>query len=339
MEFSVNFRRHADFELDVSVTQRSVNTMVGLTGPSGAGKSSLLRCLAGLERHAQVSGDWQGKLFTRKRVGLVFQEALLFPHLSVGQNLLLAADFAKGQTFWFDEVVLGCRCNHLLSRMPASLSGGEAQRVAIARAILNSPKILLLDEPVSALDNHTRHHILAFLRKLADNGLPVLLVSHDLQDLALYCHNLLYMEAGRLVHQGKPQEVLPKIYQNHPVSASVQFSVISGSQPQVNKTYHYVSFDCEGQQLFATSPVISGDHVHMSVAAASVSVDRQTTCDVSTENAFQCEVMQVHPPENGQVLVCLQRNQTRLYALISEFSAARLALQVGETVTARFGLE
>lgn len=66
MEFSVNFRRHADFELDVSVTQRSVNTMVGLTGPSGAGKSSLLRCLAGLERHAQVSGDWQGKLFTRQ---------------------------------------------------------------------------------------------------------------------------------------------------------------------------------------------------------------------------------------------------------------------------------
>lgn len=343
MEFSVSYRASNSFALNITVSNPSQDMMIGLTGPSGAGKSTLLRCLARLQHDASVQGQWQHYTFRQGRVGLVFQDSLLFPHLSVGQNLLLAVDYARSQAHWFDEVVLGCQCSHLLSRMPHSLSGGEAQRVALARAILNSPDILLLDEPVSALDNQTKHAILGYLRSLADNGLPVLIVSHDLQDLSVYCTSVLYLEAGKVVHEGPAHAVIRQIHQqqinnNIANGAATQFGIISG--PKQNPDNEpVVAFSCEQQTLYADKPFVHNGLVSLAVPASAVTIDRQLTEPTSMGNRFICQLAALDVIVPGAYLATLQCNDTVLYATLNDIAIKQLQLSVGDTVAARFAVE
>ncbi len=163
-----------------------------LFGPSGCGKTTVLRCIAGLihikDGLCDIAGEvWQDRsgafVPTHKRaLGYVFQEASLFPHMSVRKNLLFGAPNKKhdGPTIDFDEVVdlLGIRA--LLDRSPRNLSGGERQRVGFGRALLAQPKVLLMDEPLSALDRRTKGEILPFIEKLRDHfALPIFYVTHD----------------------------------------------------------------------------------------------------------------------------------------------------------------
>ena len=335
MEFTVSFQPGPDFGLDVQIPTPGREPFIGLTGPSGAGKSTLLRCLAGLEDQAIVSGSWQSLGWAEARVGLVFQESLLFPHLSVKQNLLLATSYSREHTYQFDDVVTGCQCHHLLHRMPASLSGGEAQRVALARAILNGPDILLLDEPVSALDTHTRHAILSYLRRLATAGLPMILVSHDLSDLSVYCPSLIYIEAGRCVFYDSTVKVLEEVYQHRKITSASRFGVLRGPVIATHSE-GLVEFCCEGQSLFAEYPFIHNEEVALSIGEAAVTIDREWNAATSATNCFVCMVEVLKPEDNGHFQVCLSCGQTRLYARLNKIAQAQLNLQPGEQVAARF---
>lgn len=335
MELSVKFHPVGEFSLDIQIKHQSSNTFIGLTGPSGAGKSTLLRCLAGLESQARVSGKWQSFDWATARVGLVFQDSLVFPHLSVGQNLLLAADFARKQSHNFDEVVSGCRCHHLLSRMPASLSGGEAQRVALARAVLNAPDILLLDEPVSALDSHSRHDILSYLRRLSAAGLPMLLVSHDLTDLSVYCPSLLYVEEGRIIYHGPTGKVLDQIYQGKTAITASRFGLLHGDVVTVHN-YGLVEFCCEGQTLYAEHPFVHNNAVTLSIRAEAVTIDRELSATTSAANSFICTVQAVTPEDSGHYQVTLTCGETLLYARLNVIAFNQLQLHPGEAVAARF---
>ena len=181
-----------------------------VTGPSGAGKSTLLSALAGLLRPQQgrvvVGGDVlvdiEAGVFVpphRRRVGLVFQSLALFPHLSVIDNVAFGVDVgdrlatARG---WLERMWVG----ELAGRAPSTLSGGEAQRVALARALAARPRLLLLDEPFSALDVPLRRTLGTELRALVhETGLPTILVTHDVDDAALGDRRL-RMDAGRVVN-------------------------------------------------------------------------------------------------------------------------------------------
>ena len=192
------------FELDVDWTPSSPS--VAIVGPSGSGKSSLLRVLAGLEPAAQgtvrVNGDvwldtgagvsvpvWE------RRVGWVPQEALLFPHLSVRENLA----YAGPDLFEVDEISELLSLSELLERRPRFLSGGERQRVALGRALLSSPRLLLLDEPFSALDRPLRLEIATAVRHYAQrHGTPLVLVSHDEVHLSELTHESWALRDGRL---------------------------------------------------------------------------------------------------------------------------------------------
>ncbi|QJR82345.1 ATP-binding cassette domain-containing protein [Alteromonas pelagimontana] len=335
MEFAVKILRPPHKIADNQITTHHTTQLLGLTGPSGAGKTTLLRCLAKLEANATVTGKWGDANLQQARVGMVFQQPALFPHLSVGQNLAFAADLACSPGFAIDDVSEGCSCSHLVNKMPAQISGGEAQRVAIARAILNSPDILLLDEPVSAMDQALKRKTLAYLRQLATDGLPMILVSHDLRDLTLFCDALLYMENGKIMQVGEPSQVLEGVINNNQMSEQ-WFSLLSGSVVQHHANYSCYEIECEDQKIYARHPVIDSGVAKITIDAREVSLDRQHRSESSIVNAFECEIGDINTLPDGQVLVRLERQQTTLYSLISQLSLEKMALERGETVTARF---
>ena len=192
--------------------------MVGIFGPSGAGKTTLLHVLAGLRKpdrgriilDGEVLGDSSARVFVpahRRRIGLVFQDNRLFPHLSVRGNLRFARKLASSVDPGLIADML--ELDALLDRKVATLSGGECQRVALGRALLSSPRLLLLDEPVSAVDAGRKSHLLPLLRRAARQlDLPVLVVSHELHQLLYLTDQLLLMDGGRCVAHGHFQTLL-----------------------------------------------------------------------------------------------------------------------------------
>lgn len=203
------FRLALDCHLDVAT--------VGLFGPSGSGKTTLLHLLAGLERpdrgriilDGQTLCDTDRRVFVpphKRRVGLVFQDARLFPHLSVWGNLKFAQRLAPGRSrdLSLDTIVDILDLGHLLDRRAPDLSGGEKQRVALARTLLAAPRILLLDEPASALDAGREAQLLPFLKRIGQElDLPMLLVSHRLAQIRYLTDTLLIVEAGHLQASGE----------------------------------------------------------------------------------------------------------------------------------------
>jgi len=199
-----NFALNAAFQADGHV--------VALFGPSGSGKSTILRIIAGLLRPEMGRIAIAGRVVfdsesgidlpaRRRRVGLVFQDGLLFPHLDVRQNLLYGG-WARGVArprAEFDRTVEMLGIGHLLGRAPRTLSGGERQRVAIGRALLSDPAVLLMDEPVTAIDQERRAEILPYLEALAQNTrIPILYVSHAVAEVERLADRVVYLRDGRV---------------------------------------------------------------------------------------------------------------------------------------------
>jgi molybdate transport system ATP-binding protein len=201
------------FQLELSL---EVGSTVALVGPSGAGKSTVLNAIAGLVKPAAGSISCDGEtwfdagqgVFVRpedRRVGLVFQDYALFPHLTVRKNI----EYARRQPA--DEYLERFRIGHLEDALPGSLSGGERQRVALARALARGPEILLLDEPLAALDAHTKIEVRLELQQLlASLEIPTLLVTHDFEDAAALADQVGVIVEGRLRQTGTPADLVSR---------------------------------------------------------------------------------------------------------------------------------
>lgn len=208
------------FSLDVALQLPAQGVTVVL-GPSGCGKTSLLRAAAGLQRargRVQLPDDepWQDdaqgiwRPVHQRPLGVVFQEPSLFPHLSVQDNLLFGHRRVPVAQRRLDlpEVATLLGIEHLLNRRPEGLSGGERQRVAIGRALLTSPRWLLMDEPLSALDTARKAELLPYLEALARRGVPILYVTHALDEAVRLADHLVLMHEGRVQLSGPAHEVL-----------------------------------------------------------------------------------------------------------------------------------
>jgi len=215
--------RFPEFSLNVDLTIPA-RGVTALFGHSGSGKTTLLRCIAGLEQapgaHVSVAGQvWQDDetfVPTYKRpLGYVFQEASLFPHLSVKSNLDYGrkrVDGSNGHKVSLDQAIELLGIGHLLDRKPDRLSGGERQRVAIARALALSPRILLMDEPLAALDLARKQEILPYLERLHDElAIPILYVSHSPDEVARLADHIVALEGGRAVAQGPLVDTLARL--------------------------------------------------------------------------------------------------------------------------------
>ena len=220
-ELIVRLQQTAPFDLDVSLSC-STGELLALVGPSGSGKSTVLRNIAGLNRveHAMIRCDtqlWEDTAVglhvkpQQRKVGLVFQEYALFPHKNALANVMLATPGTSAEEKKRKAMALLEKTNMtgLENRMPATLSGGQKQRVALARALAREPKVLLLDEPFSAVDQQTRRKLYSELAALRRSlKLPIILVTHDLTEVQLLADSVCLMRRGKSLAQGPVVEVI-----------------------------------------------------------------------------------------------------------------------------------
>ena len=216
-------RRLGDFTLHACF--ESVGQLTALFGASGAGKSSLVNLIGGLLKpdrgrivvDGRVLVDTQKRIDVprhHRRVGYVFQDARLFPHMNVRSNLAYGRFFTPARARYenFDRVVEMLGIGHLLQRSPASLSGGEKQRVAIGRALLASPRLLLLDEPLAALDEARKAEIMPYVERLRDETrIPIVYVSHSLAEVARLASTVVVLSQGKVTAVGPASEVLQRL--------------------------------------------------------------------------------------------------------------------------------
>ncbi|WP_245615521.1 molybdenum ABC transporter ATP-binding protein [Afifella pfennigii] len=305
------------FRLDAafSVPARGVT---GLFGPSGCGKTSVLRCAAGLTRlagHFSVDGDvWQDEAAFRpthrRPLGYVFQEASLFAHLSVRRNLLYgapgrrppAADAGTG----FEEVIGLLGISHLLERAPANLSGGERQRVAIGRALLSQPKLLLMDEPLSALDRGTKDEILPFLERLHERlAIPVLYVSHDMAELERLADHLVLMEKGGVLAAGPLADIQsdPSL----PLATSREAAVsLNAVVTAYDAAYGLATLKVDGGEIVIPSPAgRPGTPRRLRIAAGDVSLARKPPEATTIVNILPARILSHRPAGSHEMVIVL----------------------------------
>jgi molybdate transport system ATP-binding protein len=212
LSFQAHYRRPT-FVLDAAFD--GGDGVTALFGPSGAGKTTILQIIAGIVRpeagrvvvDGDVLTDTQQRIFVpphQRRVGYVFQDAQLFPHLSVEQNINFATWFRRKDQSRpsFDEVVGVLGIGGLVRRRPSTLSGGEKQRVALARALLASPRILLMDEPLAGLDDSRRNEIIELIKRVRDEfKIPIVYVTHNRDEVRRLAARVVRLEAGRVIEE------------------------------------------------------------------------------------------------------------------------------------------
>lgn len=339
---------HPGFTLDVDLALPG-SGVTALFGPSGSGKTSCLRCVAGLETAARgslvVAGEtWQDSergLFLpphRRALGYVFQDANLFEHLDVRRNLLFGwKRVAPGdRRLALEQIVELLGIEGLLSRMPARLSGGERQRVGIARALLTSPRLLLMDEPLAALDAERKAEILPYLERLTrELALPILYVSHAPDEVARLADHLVLLERGRVLASGPTTEVLARL--DLPIALADDAGVVlEGRVLGHDPDYGLLSLGMGEQSvLLAHAPLPPGQALRIKVLArdVSLSLERQHS---SILNVLPATVAEIAPSRSpAQVLIRLDLGGTALLARITRYSRERLALQPGSRVWAQ----
>ena len=333
--------------VELSLPEKGITA---LFGPSGSGKTTVLRCMAGLERSPEgflsVAGEvWQDEqrrifLPTHKRpLGLVFQEASLFPHLSVRGNLrygMKRAGNAKGEGFEAMIDLLGIRA--LLERAPDSLSGGERQRVAIARALLTRPRLLLMDEPLAALDMKRKLEILPYLERLRDElSIPALYVSHSLGEVARLADHLVLIENGHATASGPITDILAR------TDLAAAFAGETGAVLETTVAAHEADgltrLEFPGGKLYiAGEAYVPGKRLRCRIHASDVSLSLSAHKDTSILNALPATITAVTDADApGHVLVQLQLmgGGPLLLARITERSRHVLAITPGLTVIAQ----
>jgi molybdate transport system ATP-binding protein len=335
------------FALDAAFSAPSTG-VTALFGPSGSGKTTLLRCIAGLERAAgslHVNGEvWQDEtrfLATHKRpLGYVFQEASLFPHLSVRTNLEYGWKrvVSTERKVHPEQVVEWLGLERLIARGdPAKLSGGERQRVAIGRALLTSPRILLMDEPLAALDTASKQDILPYLERLhRELKIPVLYVSHALDEVARLADHLVLLEQGRVIASGALMETLARL--DLPTAHFDDAgAVIEAEVAQHDETYHLTRLDFFGGSLWVgkvNQPF--GSRVRARVLARDVSIAIQQPHGSSINNILIARIEELRDEGPDKVIVRMRVGDAHmLLSRITRRSRDHLGLAVGMGVFAQ----
>lgn len=343
--------RLGGFSLDVAFTapERGVTA---LFGHSGCGKTTVLRCVAGLTRTEEGFFSLAGEVWRdaqvdrpthRRPIGYVFQEASLFPHLSVRGNLdygrRRAAKRGAAEVIRFDDAVELLGLTRLLDRSPGKLSGGERQRVAIGRALLAQPRLLLMDEPLAALDRFAKEEILPYLERVRDSlEIPVLYVSHDITEVERLADHVVLIRKGRVTAAG-PLATL----QSDPALPIARLSDAGTTMPAeviaIDEGYGLTTLAVPGAEIVVPGvlgPI--GSRRRARVAAVDVSLARAARRDSSILNVLPARVLSVEPLDEARLVVALELGTgsgARLLSHITRRSWDTLAFRPGDAIFAQ----
>ena len=340
LSFSIQLDRAA-FELRIEC-QFPGKGITALFGASGAGKTALLRCIAGLERPRRATVRFNDQLWQderrfvpphRRRIGFVFQEASLFAHLSIQGNLEygLRRVPSSQRRVQLAEAVSFLNLSALMARRPHQLSGGQRQRVAIARALLSSPQLLLMDEPLSNLDQASRNEVLPHLERLHDElSIPIVYVSHEINEVMRVADHLALLDAGRLLAFGPIEELLtrPDLPLAHLDQAG---SVLNGVIAQHDPQFHLSYVDVPGGRVaisLKSAPL--GKSVRVRIEARDVSLALKPPQQSSITNVLPGRVLDLTGDRDpAQQLIRIEVGGRPLLARITQRSVRQLGIEPG----------
>ncbi len=318
-----------------------------LFGPSGAGKSTLVNAVAGLMTpqsgrialHDQLLFDSAARINLpahRRQLGYVFQDGRLFPHLSVRGNLLYGRRFAMRRPGpALEEIAALLGIDALLERRPGTLSGGEQQRVAIGRALLARPRMLLMDEPLAALDPARKGEILPYLEQLRDQlGLPILYVTHSVDELARLADWVVVLEQGQLRRQGRAQDVLSDPGLVHHFGLREAGAVL----PATVQRHHADGLSeltvSGGRLLLPRLPLAQGQRTRVRILAQDVILSRSAPAGLSALNVLPGQVVALRAGGGPGTIVQIRCGDDLLLARITRRSALALGLEPGQQIHA-----
>ena len=337
--------RLGSFRLDGAFTSESGVT--ALFGRSGSGKTSMIRIIAGLTRPEEGRVQLDGEPLTdtakgifvprhRRRFGYVFQEARLFPHLSVRSNLTYGRWFAPktGGASDFDRVIDMLGIEPLLGRSPAKLSGGERQRVAIGRALLSSPRLLLMDEPLAALDDARKAEILPYLERLRDETqIPIVYVSHSIAEVARLASQVVVMRDGRVDAIGSAVDVLSKPSTEE--GRREAGALLEGTVESVDTIHRLATVALKTAQLQLPGTAVQpGKRVRILIPARDVMLATQKPEGLSALNILEGSIRDLAPADDGTVEIQVDCGGDIVLSRITALSVERLALAPGKPVYA-----
>lgn len=348
--------RLGDFHLKTSLETNAKT--VGLFGPSGSGKTSFLRAVAGLSRrfngyivsNGRVWLDSDQSVYVpveNREIGYVPQESLLFPHWNVLRNIEAGQSRHSSAGPNFSDLIQQCvallELNPLLNRMPAALSGGEKQRVAIARALCSNPRLLLLDEPLAALDARLRHQILPLLQQVIETfQIPALIVSHNPSELQALCSEIFAIREGRIVASGSPNQIFsrPEVYPFARQSGRFENTLKCRVQSHREHSTRLQLIGDPKQQTVETTltaprlqnPV--GSTILVGIDAQDILVALEPPRGLSARNALEASIVQTQSIEGGCIVsaqpACSTEN--RLLVELTHEATEELAIKTGQTV-------
>ncbi|MCG8415591.1 MAG: molybdenum ABC transporter ATP-binding protein [Pseudomonadales bacterium] len=329
------------FTLDVDL-QLPGQGITAIFGTSGSGKTTLLRCLAGLqaidEGELIVNGEvWHGSSHSlpayQRPIGYVFQEASLFEHLTAEGNLRYAAKRAAPGGMTFQTIVDLMGIQSLLEQYPSQLSGGERQRVAIARALLINPSLLLMDEPLAALDRQRRLEILPYLERLhREIQLPILYVTHSMEEVTRLADTLLILDQGKVAAQGELVDLLSRT--DLPLEFGEEAgAVLEGQVLSRDERWHLATVAFPGGELLVRDSEglgAIGAKVRLRILARDVSLSLDATSDSSILNRLPAQIVLIDDgADAGMSTVQLQVGESLLLARVSKRSVHEMELREG----------
>lgn len=341
LDVALKLDRAGHFALDVSI-QTPLAGVTVLMGASGSGKTTLLRSIAGLEKaacgHIQV-GDvcWQSSTYFlpvhKRSLAYVFQEPSLFPHLTVKQNLEFALIRSVAKSSLDEQVhligLLGIE--GLLERRPEQLSGGEKQRVAIARAIFRKPALLMMDEPLAALDTQRKQEVLPYIEALArETDIPILYVTHSIEEAARISDRVVYLQDGRVQTQGHINEVLERVNITAPEFGHLG-SAVSGSVSELLEQWKLCRVTTTfGDVLIPDCNRLVGEPTKLFIQANQVSLSLSQPVDSTLLNNYVGHITKItSASESALATIQVNLKGVLILAQITQMSLHALQLETG----------
>ena len=344
MMLSVAVRhRLGGFVLDAAF--ETSGRLTALFGPSGSGKTSIINLIGGLTRpdrgrivvDGRVLADSEIRKFLpkhKRRIGYVFQDARLFPHMTVSQNLRYGRWFTPAAERYNDmkHLVELLGIEHLLDRRPDRLSGGEKQRVAIGRALLASPKLLLMDEPLAALDEARKAEILPYIERLRDEiGIPIVYVSHSIGEVARLATDIVVLSGGKVTASGATSEIMQRLDLLPEEEKREGGAVIDMSIAQQDRAFGMtVLHSAAGEIRMAAVEGAIGATVRVRIRARDVMVATEQPKGLSALNILPGTIIDVSPDASWLADVRIDCNGQTVVARITRQSVEALGLQAGQ---------